>query len=114
MLSLNQNIPRTTAHTLTYFGENISNMRPFYCGTQYYDWLSANCKRCKKANFICEIQEALNMACIGSGEISEPMAKRVGITEENKSLYQWPCGEVEWTEEWKAEFSAFNIKNNHG
>ena len=46
------------------------------------------------------------MACIGPGEISEPMAKRAGITEDNKSLYQWPCGEVEWTEEWKAEYIA--------
>ena len=84
-------------------------MRPFYCGSQYLDWVASNCERCKKGSIDeieirCPIQRTLDAACIGDGEISDAMAVRMGITEETKNAYGWPCAEVEWTEEWKAEY----------
>lgn len=84
-------------------------IRPFYCGTQYIDWEASNCDRCEKAVsydmiFKCEIQAALSAACIGSGEISEEIAKRAGINEKTKNMYLWKCSEVVWTEDWINEF----------
>jgi len=80
-------------------------MRPFSCGSQYGDWTSANCERCTKAAEgyawpTCEIEAALCEAYCGDGEITDRIAARMG---ESKGRYNWPCGEVEWTEEWKAK-----------
>lgn len=91
-------------------------IRPFSNGTQYMDWLASNCERCKKAtwdlveNFKCDLQEALDMACIGTGEITNEQSKRIGINENTKNSYVWPCSEVEWTKEWKSEYLA--MQNN--
>ena len=82
-------------------------MRPFHCGTQFGDWTSANCDRCKKnaepdkpESWVCDIQVALLEAYIGDGEISDEIADRMG---RHEGRYCWPCKEVEWTDEWKAE-----------
>lgn len=84
-------------------------MRPFWSGTQYMDWEASNYERCTKGiifdlEFKCDIQEALSISNIRDGEITTKMAKRMGITDETKTAYVWPCAEVEWTEEWKKEY----------
>ena len=81
-------------------------MKPFSCGTQFGDWEAANCERCTKGAPdgggwpICPIQEELYSAYFGDGEISDITAKRMTLGE---GRYNWQCGEVEWTEEWKAK-----------
>lgn len=86
-------------------------IQPFYCGSQYADWTSNNCDRCTKgANLLrsdalptCEIELALLDAYIGDGEVSADIAQRMGYTDDGLA-YTWPCGEVVWTDEWKAEY----------
>lgn len=82
-------------------------MRPFHCGTQFADWEEANCFRCKKGTLndpsvwpTCPIQVALIEAYLSDGCIADAIADRMTRSE---GCYNWPCGEVEWTEEWKAE-----------
>lgn len=90
-------------------------IQPFYCGSQYGDWTSSNCDRCKKgANRLgpdalptCEIELALGEAYILSGNVTADIAQRMGYTDDGMA-YTWPCGEVEWTDEWKAEYSRRN------
>ena len=84
-------------------------IRPFSNGSQYADWEASNCGRCKKAvgdgdeGYPCEIQKALDYACVGTGKILLEIWDRMGHDEGN---YIWQCGEVDWTEEWKAEYLA--------
>lgn len=83
---------------------------PFSNGSQYADWQSCNCERCQKSVTVtdpggdqwptCEIESALLEADIFDGRISDEIAQRMGYDQER---YVWPCGEVQWTEEWKAE-----------
>lgn len=86
--------------------------RPFSCGTQYMDWCASNCERCTKADFTkqptCEIDQALQRDMFGDGSVSEEIAERMGYLEAAKDgvPFSWPCGEVEWTEAWKAEVNA--------
>jgi hypothetical protein len=92
--------------------------RPFYCGTQLIDWQEANCCRCKKYSFqtdpatgqtrvpldedqVCQIEEAIFEAHWGDGQVSDEIASRMGA---NTDAHIWQCGEVDWTEEWKAEY----------
>jgi hypothetical protein len=87
--------------------------RPFYCGSQSVDWEGANCHRCVKGLTaeqdaagtwpICEIQAAITYAAVGDGSFDETMARRIGWFD-HRDRYCWPCSEVEWTEEWKAEY----------
>lgn len=86
-------------------------VRPFANGSQLGDWEASNCKRCKKNRTedqpICEIDEAISLAYWGDGTVSHEIAQRMGYTkpkEGERPEYVWMCGEVEWTEEWKAEF----------
>lgn len=85
--------------------------RPFYSGTQFGDWTEANCLRCTKGADPtsskwpdCDIEAALVESYIGDGTVSDDIAARMGITEEIRGRYTWPCSEVVWTEEWKAEY----------
>ena len=82
-------------------------MIPFSNGSQFMDWLSANCDRCKKYNEdvdkTCDIEYALGMAYVNDGKITDEMAKRCGA-DVNKGKFQWMCPEVDWTEEWKKEY----------
>lgn len=85
-----------------------TNVVPFANGTQYDDWCASNCERCKKSDYFndgpgCDLEESLLLACFADGTITEQTAQRIGITGETQNRYVWPCGEVEWTEEWKAE-----------
>jgi hypothetical protein len=88
-------------------------IQPFYCGSQYMDWLTANCERCKKYDLeqsSCEIDSALFEACIDDGTVSEEIAVRMGFLVDGKQNgnYNWMCPEVDWTEEWKAEYLRRN------
>lgn len=92
-------------------------MRPFGCGTQFADWESANCARCKKGTFddlgtwpTCPIQAALVEAYWADGHITDEIADRMA---RSKGRYNWPCGEAEWTEEWKAKCDS-NHKSASG
>jgi len=98
-------------------GEIEGGICPFSSGTQYLDWKEANCYRCKKGateaierggnggeNPLCEIETELSIGVI-IGYVPTDIATRMGFFE-HRGEYQWPCPEVEWTEEWKAEYLA--------
>ncbi len=86
---------------------------PFSNGSQYMDWQGCNCERCVKSVSVwdvggdatptCEIELALMEAEISDGEVTQEIAQRMGY-EGVAARYVWPCTEVEWTEEWKAEW----------
>jgi hypothetical protein len=83
--------------------------RPFSCGSQHADWESSNCDRCTKripddadyTGFRCDIQKAIGEAFMTDGTVSKDIARRMGYTDH--LAYNWPCTEVDWTPEWKAE-----------
>lgn len=95
---------------------------PFSNGTQFCDWEESNCNRCQKVDISgpydkseCPIFNALTLAYVDDGTVDEEIAKRMGYLvpahtgcESSDPLIpngrqNWPCPEVEWTEEWKAE-----------
>jgi hypothetical protein len=95
-------------------------IRPFSCGTQFLDWQDANCCRCKKYSYqtdpatgktrepldvseVCPVELALCESAYGDGTVSQEIGRRMGFTD--PLAYSWPCGEVDWTEEWKAEYA---------
>lgn len=76
------------------------------------DWSESNCNRCTKGVHrlnddaawpTCELESALLTACFDSGEIPLAIAQRIGMTTDD-GRYVWPCAEVDWTEEWQAEY----------
>lgn len=84
---------------------------PFSNGTQFLDWREVNCVGCKKSydengeSYKCDIEMALDYACVGSGKVSEGIARRMGyLTEEGERVtyFVWQCTEVEFTETRKA------------
>ena len=81
----------------------------FSSGSQYRNWIVSNCELCTKYDpedfATCEIDEAIRQAYYDDGTVTEAIAKRAGYTEPNQA-YVWKCGEVEWTEAWKAEKAA--------
>lgn len=91
--------------------------RPFSDGSQFQDWKASNCKRCKKYNELadrpeetCELDFQLWKACMGDGSVSRDVAVRIGYLvdavtfQQTNENYNWPCTEVDWTEEWQAEW----------
>lgn len=93
----------------------IEKIYLFSKGTQFMDWQGSNCCRCKKSVEVwgtpndwptCQIEEAILFASIDDGSVTEEMAARAGYNEDTKLAYVWPCSEVEWTDEWKAEVLA--------
>jgi len=102
----------------------MSEVRPFHCGTQYFDWTESNCARCKKQSippetfvggfltepkYKCDLEKELCDSYIGEGTIPKEIADRMGHTK-NKDNYGWMCSEVEWTEEWKKEKREIDAK----
>jgi hypothetical protein len=83
---------------------------PFSNGTQYDDWCTNNCERCTKSSQYgdgagCELEDSLLTACFDDGKIDQQTAQRIGMnTDQHEDRYVWPCSEVVWTEEWKAEW----------
>lgn len=75
---------------------NEQRYHPFSNGTQYMDWEASNCASCSKSRdewpLACDLQEALGLACIGDGTISEEIARRVGYLD-NRERFGWPCPE---------------------
>lgn len=87
----------------------------FSSGSQYSDWVSSNCERCTKYNkegvSDCEIETALLCAYFDDGKVAPDIAERAGANEEeNAGRYIWQCSEVDWTDEWKAEYLARNCE----
>ena len=89
---------------------NMANrVCPFSNGSQFSDWQSANCERCKKFTPSvenppkCELDYEIGMAYLGDGRVTLDIARRMGYLDHPES-YNWKCGEVEWTEAWKAKF----------
>lgn len=87
-------------------------VRPFYCGTQYYDWMFANCDRCTKGlrempdgELVtrCEILDALSAASWDDGTVAPNIADRMGYAD-GETRYGWRCPEVVWTAKWKTEY----------
>lgn len=94
-------------------------IRPFYCGTQFADWIDRNCSRCAKYSFaldpatgktrapldpdrVCQIEMALFCASLGNGAVTAEIAQRMGFTgargedlDENGHRYGWRCPELQ-------------------
>ena len=91
--------------------QEMKRVRPFDTGSQFADWSGCNCERCTKGAHklgadalpTCEIELSIGEAYFDDGRVGADIAERMGYTE-NKGRYVWPCNEVIWTEEWKAEF----------
>jgi hypothetical protein len=85
-------------------------VRPFSNGSQFGDWCASNCERCTKATAeqepheLCEIAKALGEAYWDDGSVSKEIGDRMGYKDESPPAYVWQCGEVVWTEEWKAQY----------
>jgi len=85
-------------------------MRPFSNGTQYMDWVGANCDRCTKGAHRlgpdalpdCEIELALGEALCGDGSVTDEIAWRMGYYPDGS--YCWMCSEWNPTKEWSAEW----------
>lgn len=88
----------------------VREVHIFSCGNQWLDWETRNCCNCKKsinqkeaveAPFLCDIEQALNIASI-DGMVPEDIAKRAGYDPE-ADTWAWACPEIEYTDEWKRE-----------
>jgi len=87
----------------------------FSNGTQFSDWQASNCARCTKSAsmpenedifpLLCEIESALYDADFDNGMVTEEIMNRSGY---ESGRYVWCCNEVDWTEEWKNEYSNRN------
>jgi len=70
--------------------EDIPTIRPFSCGTEFADWENHNCAQCANTGQqsmseggeyvwgTCELEDALTIACIGSGLVPELLAIEYG------------------------------------
>ena len=67
-------------------------VRPFANGTQYMDWLEANCRQCRKYNKNCCLEFELAMASGTDGLIEPEIAKRIGLPSDE---IIWRCPEME-------------------
>ena len=90
-------------------------IQPFHCGSQYMDWLTSNCERCKKYDLkysSCKIDCALFDAACDDGTVTEEIAVRMGFLVDGKQngKYNWMCPEVDWTDEWIKEYSKRSIQ----
>lgn len=85
-------------------------VRPFSCGSQCADFKGSNCDRCTKGydevagGWKCQIEEAIDAAWLDDGTVSLDIAARMGFTPGPPFAYVWPCKEVDWTPEWRAEW----------
>lgn len=68
--------------------------RPFYCGSQFADWGTRNCRNCHKDGPGCDIYNALTIAYCGDGAVSREVARRMGYLG-NEMSHNWDCLERE-------------------
>jgi hypothetical protein len=99
---------------------------PFYCGSQYQDWMWNNCHQCARYNADefetinrgCDIEEALFNCSWGVEPLSPEMARRMGFiladgTETD--AHCWRCPEYAATpevleeERRRADFAAHPV-----
>jgi hypothetical protein len=74
------------------------SVRPFDCGAQFCDWCLSNCNSCTLYDYDnpkCEIDRAIGIAFIVSGEVSDEIARRMGINPDSEEVgpYIWRCPE---------------------
>lgn len=73
--------------------ESDVGIRPFHSGSEFYYWESSNCSKCSKsfANMQkqntsgegpCDLDNALTVACVGTGKIPMDIALRLGYAED--------------------------------
>ena len=83
---------------------NEKRVQPFGNATHFMLWLERNCCQCQKYSDDgsgCEIQDAIEMGALFSGEIDSEIARRMGYFEAKADI--WECTEVVWTDEWREE-----------
>ena len=77
---------------------------PFANGAQFRDWKRNICQTCGKQyneeaqRWRCQIEEAVDVACITDGSLNTAMAMRLGYlveTAEEHEDYVWRCPEFE-------------------
>ena len=70
--------------------------KPFSTRDFFSEWSSRNCGTCKKGweerrlIFRCEWQRALNVAMVDDGQITEEVARAIGLLD-NKGCTIWEC-----------------------
>lgn len=92
----------------------VPQYRPFSDSGQAGNWFTSNCDCCVFGNAnretgACDIEQALALAYLDDGAVSEDIAQRMGYLKPDgtrNGAYVWPCTEVEWTDDRKAEVLA--------
>ena len=80
--------------------ECSERVRPFSSGSQFGDWESRNCLRCKKRwdevtnTFHCDLDAMLTVARVDDGTMPPEHAKRIGFVS-SSAAYTWDCPERE-------------------
>ena len=81
--------------------------RPFDSGSQCGDWDEQNCYGCERFNLAaydrgdyanvsrCEINDAIQEAYLGDGQVSDDIARRMGWQDTDPPRYTWDCSERE-------------------
>ena len=76
-----------------------TSIRIFSSGQEFRNWRANNCDKCTKdydwnnypnegMNLKCKAEEALSLACVGSGRISKRVAMFIGW---EKGKFSWKC-----------------------
>lgn len=82
--------------------KQTDRVRPFFCGTQYADWVTRNCEECKRGFYqngdklVCEVEEAITIAAISDGYVTPEIAQRMGYDDSLVLTWlTWQCAEFE-------------------
>lgn len=81
------------------------SQRPFSSGGDYMSWTNRNCVECAKrytdpaggwtGKWNCDLEQALSKGAITDGTIPDPIAVRLGCTEENLGYPATRCPEFQ-------------------
>lgn len=81
--------------------ENPNLITPFYCGSQYIDWVGRNCDNCQMGydenhgKYKCHIQGAFDHASISDGYINKDIFIESGGNLEDMK-YSWKCKKIKY------------------
>lgn len=88
---------------------NKDKIQPFPNGSSFGDWHCVNCDECRKgydyeeSDWNCDLEYAVDLAYMGTGEIPADMGRRLGYKEEGYVAYRCPefIGRGgDWDNEW--------------